>query len=207
MHRPGTNRHDHGNRRGAGYALTVAPLFAVLVSCGGGGGGNPGQAASAPSACVSITGGATRAEQEIDCSSVSPCGVVDPHQAADGDLETQATIVIALNGGTVRLRVTAQPGLVYPAGTRVGLVMRKYNNAVCAVRTLTLETYLGEQAVDQFAIDPAIANPPPSLETRERDTVAFTASSAFDRVELAASSLGCWAQSDGTAVHEFCANP
>ena len=113
-----------------------AAVLAMVAGCGGSGGSG---GSSSGAYCDSIRGGGAQF-----MASCTGCTLSSQNAAVDGNLDSAAEAV-ATTGGVnplATLRATAQPGIVYPAGSRGGVFFTAYSN-VCDTCSITINTYLG----------------------------------------------------------------
>lgn len=185
------------------FALTF--LSATLVACSAGSGGSdPAKAASAD-ACTTISGGGTVVSWTFPNGSVE-CEIGNPDQAADGSTDTAATIATAVVlGGDCAVRVTAQPGVVYPAGN-VASVLAFMNWSGASTPSgdhyAVARTYLQGVAQDEVVFSQAnpgvIVDGTHSTEKRFFDVPT---TKPFDAVELSVGSPG---REESVQLYEFC---
>jgi hypothetical protein len=184
-----TNSHALNMTAGSGrLALPLAALLlaAALSGCGGGGGGGS-------VACDTITGGA---------SSVSSTGPAsNPGRAADGDLGSYGALVFSPSGsGTIR--ATAQDGVVFPAGSRVGAFVSFLSQS--GSNATSMRTYLDGILIETG--DPATGFFDPTYgDTAAGFYVGFEASAPFDAVEFAEVTSG-GTQTSEYRVYEICSD-
>jgi hypothetical protein len=133
------------------YAGGLALATACLV-CGCGGGesgdssgtqGGDGGSSGGNAACASITGGDSRVNFNVD-TGCTQCGVTDSQAAADGDLNTAATLKVqnAAPAQGVSIRATAQSGVVFAAGQMAGAYVA-VPAGTAQTYTVTIRTLLG----------------------------------------------------------------
>lgn len=98
--------------------------------------------------CTSITGGNSSASAISDCRA---CTTLYPDRAIDADPKTAAMVVVGVNdAGRSGLRATAQRGIVYPAGSRPGALIKVTKVGSVAQDTKgVLSTYLNGKLQDQ----------------------------------------------------------
>ena len=111
--------------------MLSAGLATMFAGCGGGG-------SESGAYCSSINGG--RAELAASCAG---CTIDRQTAAVDGNLDSAAAAVATTGGANpaATLRATAQPGIVYPAGSNAGVFFTPYSN-VCDTCSVTISTYL-----------------------------------------------------------------
>ena len=114
-------------------------------------------AASAAAQCTSITGGNTTASAISDCEA---CTTLYPTRAIDGDTGSSAQVLVAANvSGRNGVRATAQRGIVYPAGSRPGALIKLTQGASVSkdargiLRTLLNGRVQNQQVFDAGALD------------------------------------------------------
>lgn len=112
-----------------------------VAGCGGGGNGYGG-GGNGTASCTSITGGGTAVSTSISAGCAN-CSISNEGAAADGDLSTSATMTVnnAPAGQGAAIRVTAQGGVVFPAGQRAGAVV-SVPSGTAQNYTVTIRTYL-----------------------------------------------------------------
>lgn len=170
--------------------VMAAGLAAVVVSaCGGGdGGGNICQSLSSSNATVSTSTG-----------SCAACEVTTPAAAADGNFQSAARISIGAPSSSVSIRATAQPGVSFPGGQRIGLYWAKPSNAAYG---LTLNTYLGGNLQETRALCGVCGgNNPHSARYESADV-----SEPFDAVEVVLTSSQTNTGQAVYEIHEICDN-
>jgi hypothetical protein len=182
--------------------LLSTTLVMVISACGGAGGTQdgagspaPGNAAAGP-ICMSMAGGGVRVEASADCAG---CGVGAAGAAIDGDFASYASMQV-VRGGATRLRATAQPGIVYPAGNAAGIAAAE----IFDISELTISTFLaGERQEATIAA--------PHLYTGAMQFFGFTTLLPFDAVEvefrfLAPGTSNVTRDDSMQAVYEFCSD-
>lgn len=172
---------------------------ALLLGCGGGGGGN-NQSPALTADCAAITGGGTAVTETGNCSA---CTVLAPNSAADGDTGSFATLSHPAGAsGANSLRVTAQDGVVYPAGTPATVINSVDYDGNSVSTRITLQTYLDGVPQESTNLGPTNGVGGQDQETMRR---GFNATLPFDALEISfqrASGAGTVAVN----VHEFCTN-
>lgn len=113
-----------------------------LFACGGGGGDDIGGAVVGIN-CAAISGGGTQATQSVQCTGAA-CAGNNKDAAIDNNLGTFATLQMGAGAvGRVRLRATAQEGIVYAAGTPAAVVYGIQRSQGTSQNTVeTISTYL-----------------------------------------------------------------
>lgn len=171
---------------------------AVLTACSSDGGdGTPSPIG--PIYCAALVGGTATAGSV--CAG-GACGQTFKDAAADDDLDTYA--ILEMNGGAsgnVNIRVTAQDGVTYAAGTPAAVVYgitRGAGNSLNTAETIT--TYLDDVVQETGPANATNGSTSGNVEAGRR---AITTTLPFDAIEFA------YAQASGTAdvevqVHEFC---
>lgn len=178
---------------------TILGLAAVLLlsSCGGGG-GDGGGGGGGPLACTAITGGDTVASSTGNCTS---CTTRNLPAAADGNVDTATEVEFPTGAaGNGAIRVTAQDGIVYPAGTPAFVINAIAFDGQSLQTSVVLSTYL-DGVLQQSSNVGAINTVGGADEPRGRR--GFNASLPFDAIELSfqrASGTG----SVVVSVFEFC---
>lgn len=178
--------------------ISAIALGASLCGCSsGGGGGTPSPIG--PIYCASLAGGTATAGAV--CAG-GTCGQSFTDAAADRDLDTYA--ILEMNGGAsgeVHIRVTAQDGVTYPAGTPAAVVYGIARGTGDSFNTAeTITTYLDGTLQETRPANAANGSTSGDVEAGRR---AITTTMAFDAIEFS------YAQTSGTAdvevqVHEFC---
>lgn len=125
--------------------------------------------------CDEITGGQTQVQSSADQACLN-CASSENEQAIDGADATFATLHLETGlSGTLSLRATAQPGLVYPAGSRPGVSFSAPQNE--SNIEVVIRTYLGgveqEQDCEQSA----------HFDDTGRLVVGIEATKPFDALE------------------------
>lgn len=181
-----------------------APLITLfttmlLLGCGGGGGGNSENRALAAD-CAAVTGGGTMVTETGTCSA---CTVQAPNSAADGNTASFASLNHPAGAsGANSLRVTAQDGVVYPAGTPATVINAVEYEGNSVSTRITLQTFLDGVPQESTNLGPTNGVGGQDQETMRR---GFNTSLPFDALEISfqrASGAGTVA----VTVHEFCTN-
>jgi len=153
-------------------AMRLMPLGFALAMAGCGGGGD-GLAAGA--FCESVSGGSAQLT-----SSCVGCTITQAGAAADRNLASaaSATAMPGATNATATIRATAQPGVVYPAGSNAGVFYTPYSN-VCSNCAVTINTYLdGAPAESRSGVNNSTGSDPAVLYT------SVNALMPFDAVEI-----------------------
>lgn len=142
-----------------------------------------GQAVAATQ-CTTLSGGRTLASPISDAGCLS-CNTTYPQRAVDGNLSTAATLVgAAVVDGLYGLRATAQKGIVFPAGSKPGVVLEVNKSISVATDAQgTVRTYLGRALQNEYVFDAANLLDV-NLVGQYRGMVRFKASKPFDAVEV-----------------------
>lgn len=154
-------------------------------SSGGGSGGSGSSGAGSSSGggfsvpCDAITGGGSQvsAATSMPCNN---CSSADNGKAADGNLESFATATVgqSLPTSGVSLRATAQPGIVFPAGSKPGAYTHVPDNSPSY--NVTIRTFLAGTQQESVRTD--------SSSTDSDALTYFTfvnpATQPFDAVEV-----------------------
>ena len=174
---------------------TALLLTALLLGCSGGA-DNPVLAAD----CAAITGGGTTVTETGTCST---CTVQAPGSAADGNTGSFATLSHPAGAsGANSLRVTAQDGVVYPAGTPATVINSVDYDGNSVSTRITLQTFLNGVPQESTNLGPTNGVGGQDQETMRR---GFNTSLPFDALEISfqrASGAG----TVSVNVHEFCTN-
>lgn len=168
----------------------------LLAACGGSGGGN----AALGGACASITGGGTSVDRSGTCTN---CTGSNLGAAADDNVNSIATLFHPeAAAGSNALRVTAQDGVVYPAGTPAMVINAVDYSGNSVSTSLTLQTYLDGVPQESSPIGAfnGIGGPDEAPARR-----GFTAQLPFDALEIQFQRSG-GAGTVSVSVHEFCTN-
>jgi hypothetical protein len=131
------------------------------------------------------------------------CEVRNASRAIDGDGASFATLFMpAAASGTVALRALAQPGIVFPAGSRAGM-LHSISYGDSTVVLITLATSLGgePQEEETFNFGSGASEQDPSRPA----TASFPTSAPYDAVELRFSRVGGPGEVNAR-VHAFCSN-
>jgi hypothetical protein len=106
-------------------------------------------------------------------------------------------------GGTVTLRATAQPGVVFPSGSLAGMVHSIAYGASTGL-SITLATYAGGVQQEQFNFNSSgVGSSTQSPD--EPGRVSYTTSAQYDAIELSFTRLS-GSGVVAARVHEFCSN-
>lgn len=224
---------DSAVKRHATFAAIAAIAFSVLGSgCGGGtdtssnvgadaanagadasgAGSDTSNASSGVVFCDSISGGSAKVSSVIDSTCIG-CSVSDAAAAADGDLNSFASVNAdsPMPGQGVSIRATAQPGAVFPAGQNatVSFVEMVNGTTVAVANTdVELRTYLGgqlqETSTDLQEYDCASCGPGSKPYTAQW----FKTAKPFDAVEIFMNPPVSSSGATGPAfkVYEICSN-
>ena len=172
---------------------------ALLLGCGGGG-GNDSQSQALAADCAAITGGGTAVSETGTCSA---CTVQAAGSAADGSTRSFATLSHPAGAsGANSLRVTAQDGVVYPAGTPATVINSVEYEGNSVSTRITLQTFLDGVPQESTNLGPTNGVGGQDQETMRR---GFNTSLPFDALEISfqrASGAG----TVSVNVHEFCTN-
>lgn len=180
----------------------------LLCACGGEGegeGGGTGASIGVDGSCTFITGGGTRITLGAPALAAT-CTSQNLEQANDGNLETAAEIQADAVADECAIRVTAQDGIVFPAGDtaavfgsiqRSGATLPGEENAV--LRTLLQGIVQEERGFNSGEIALEVNGTTGSgLRFFELPTTK-----PFDAVEFA---VGSPAERQSIAVFEFCSD-
>lgn len=199
--------------RSTSGALTALAL--LLAACGGPQGAADGGSAEplasgldqVPDAgpCDRITGPGSTAEWLVESTCIQ-CSTESPEQAADGDLSTAALLVMPLGAGPggATLRVTAPPGVVFPAGTIAGADFSSGLETLGAVvlYTPTLRTLLGGVVQEQSQLNAVLGTRAQGFESQQ-----LTATKPYDAIEFYARLGASSAASEvRLRINELCNN-
>jgi hypothetical protein len=178
--------------------VLAATCIAAMSGCSSDGGdGTPSPIG--PIYCAALVGGTATAGAA--CAGGS-CGHNFKDAAADRDLDTYAVLEMAGGAaGNVHIRVTAQDGVTYPAGTPAAVVygiVRSDGDSLNTTETLT--TYLDGTLQETGPVGATNGTTNGNVEAGRR---AMTTTLPFDAIEFT------YAQTSGTAdveaqVYEFC---
>ena len=136
----------------------------LLCACGGGGGsssdgsGSSGGGSGGSSGggfsvrCSGINGGGATTSTRSDAS-CHGCSSADGAKAADGNLDSFARLSVGQSLPTtgVSLRATAQPGIVYAAGSRPGAYTHVPNNS--SAYSVTINSFLAGAQQESVTTD------------------------------------------------------
>jgi hypothetical protein len=164
-------------------SIALAGAFAatLLAACGGSSGPQ-----GASGACASITGGLATVEATGD--------VTRPAAAADGDFASHASASFTPLSQFASITATAQPGVVYPAGSVAGAFIHQLNQGTASSTTIT--TLLDGQPVDSSS---------PASNAHDGDFSGVVASAPFDAVRVSFTDTGEGAGAD-YRVFEICSD-
>lgn len=179
---------------------TLLLLALSGVHACGGGGYNGGGAVGGIN-CAAISGGGTQATQSVQCTGAA-CSGNNKDAAIDNNLDTFATLQMGAGAvGSVRLRATAQEGIVYAAGTPAAVVYGIQRSQGTSQSTVeTISTYLNGvlQETGNASSTNGVTSGDKPVGRRAMGT-----SMPFDAIEFS------YDQAGGTAtvevqVYEFC---
>ena len=152
-------------------------MLTVLLATSACGGGNDDS--SLPDGSRLISGGGTDVDSSIPANCLN-CTLENELNVIDGNLASAATFFVpGSNASIVSIMAIAQPGTVFPAGTRSGVKYSLPNGFTSG--TLSLITYLDGTLVDSFVLLTGAEDQLP------RSAVFATtdgASASFNEVEL-----------------------
>lgn len=162
------------------WAALVAAAFA-LAGCGGGSGGSGFDEGRFGSSCPILSGGGTSVESSVSPSCVD-CSVNSPANAIDGNGDTFATLAMPANSaGSVAVRGIAQDGVVFAAGSDLGMVHSiAYGQSTGLL--IALNTYLDGIQQESFTFNSGAGSSDQSPSSP--GTATFSSSMQFDAVEL-----------------------
>ena len=177
---------------------TVIGLAVALAACGGGGGSSG--STSNLAGCRPLGGAQTRAT--VSSPGCPLCFVEDEHLTVDSAADTFGALWMQGGfGGSVALLAQAQSGVMFPAGSEVGVLVMPHFGASAGV-TLSLSTFSDNLLQEQFVLDVPVAGEhsesSPSLRS-------FETTAAYDGLELQ------FQRSAGSGtvriqLNEFCVN-
>ena len=163
---------------------------------------------------MSIGGGGTQFSSTCDTCAVSDgAATIDRDESTYGTLE----IVTAGSGGSGTMRATAQSGVVFPAGSHVGILqsIRFYGDV-----EMLLRTYENNVLQEEFVVELAYFSSPDDPEP-----VSFKTTHPYDAVEFSVSDdpdvtpqppITCYGNPPvcfpngpqvNARIHEFCSGP
>jgi hypothetical protein len=176
--------------------------------------------------CLPITGGDTQFSSTCSVSGYVlrvgvGCAVGDGSMTIDGDGSTYGTLHVG-TGGAGTVRATAQDGVVFPAGSLVGMLhsIAYEGNELGATIRITLRTYEEDVLQEEFVFDETAEWYGVWRQPHNLERVSYETTRQYDAVELSAAVLpvarpaSCYALPpicyDGgqvvARVHEFCSN-
>lgn len=168
----------------------------ALAACGGSGPDN----SAIGGHCAAITGGGTTVARSGTCTN---CTGDNVPAAADGDVGSAAVLFHPSGAaGSNAVRVTAQEGVVYPAGTPAMVINAIDFTGNSVSTSALLQTYLEgvpQESTTIGAIN-GVGGPDEGLARR-----GFTTSLPFDALEAQFQRSG-GAGTVTLTVHEFCTN-
>lgn len=187
----------------------VLPVLAaaLLAACGGGSGGPDAVMLSSDGACTYISGGDTAVSwqsPEGEGAAVH-CRIENPGRAADGDPESAAYIEADGVTGGCTLRVTAQSGVVFAAGSVASVLARMSWSGASSPADpdwAVGRTLLQGQVQDEVAFNDG--SPGINVDGTSGTGKAYfdiPTTKPFDAVEF---SVGNATQSQTVEVFEFC---
>lgn len=187
--------HDKGDEMR--FAYICAGFVLALAGCSGGG-GSDGPGVTGTSDCRALSGGGTSVQFISNCSG---CSSQNNSAAIDGDLDSKATMTMgAASSGSVELRAAAQPGIVYPQGSAVGIVYDITGSQQAALQ-LSVVTYLNGAEQEVYPISTNGVGGGSGQSTKS----LFTTHLMFDAIGFVVSRAASpSAGSFGT--YEFCAS-
>jgi len=186
--------------------LAIVLASASLISClgGGGAGDDGGTSGGGNPFCESITGGNAKVStgQSDGCFG---CSADQPELAADGDLNTFASITApeTFAGQGVSLRATAQQGIIYPSGQQAAVIFIPPTTSGFASpeQAVTLATYLAGELQENPT---ALVSRSPEQTGTAYNVRMFTTTKAFDAVEVMVSNTQLATMP--FEIHEICSN-
>jgi hypothetical protein len=168
---------------------------ALVSACGGGGSDGGGDLLQG---CLPIGGGGSTFN-----SVCNGCSVNDGAAAMDRDGATYATLVMGANSpGSGSFRVTAQNGVIFPAGSLAGMV-HSISYGPSTLMFIALRTYLAGALQEDFTFNNGSGSS--SQDPSKPGRVSYTTSLQYNAIELSVTRTG----GSGTVearVHEFCSN-
>ena len=176
--------------------MRSAVLVVALVLAGCGSSSSPGD--RAPS-CDTITGGSS----QFTSSCASGCTIANPQAAADGNLDTSADItpVAGATSDSATFRATAQSGIVYPAGSKPGVMLTQPPFDSTANDVVT---YLNGAMQERMSGNSTAAIQPGGGGANAYFT--FTSTKQFNAVEFTTTNSWGSGKSPVYRVFEICSN-
>ena len=196
--------------------LIAAAIGIGLVACKGGantaaptaGNGGDGSNTNSPppgavSGCTTITGGTTSVTTNVDAGCTG-CSIANAQSAADGNLSTSATLTVngAAPGQGASIRVTAQNGIVFPAGQNAGAFISN-PSGTAQDWTIIVRTYLNG------VLQESVSNTSGACGACGNGGSAFeglTTSKQFDAVEVFVNNNQAPGNAPDFGVYEFCSD-
>jgi hypothetical protein len=150
------------------------------------------------STCDSITGGSSQFT-----SSCTSCAIATPSAAADGNLNTSADITpnSGATGDSATMRATAQSGIVFPAGSKPGVMLTQPRFDSTANDVIT---YMNGAMQERLAGNSTAAIKPGGGQAAAYFT--FTSTKQFNAVEFTTTNTWPSGQSPVYRIYELCSN-
>ena len=180
--------------------LLALAASTVVLACGGGGKSDEERAAAI--SCQAVTGGGTRVSVSNTCTN---CSTSAEGAAIDGDSSSAARLVMnTAASGSIAIRVTAQDGVVYPAGTLAGLILQAQTDGSHTGQNFTVSTYLdGAATGDTAQVAPSNGVGSGSATNFGPQKGSTGTLLPFDAIEFAYTQTG-GTDSITLSVYEFC---
>lgn len=181
-------------------SLLALATSTLVLGCGGG--GKSDQERAAAISCQAVTGGGTSVSVTNTCTN---CSSSAEGAAIDGDSRSAARLAMnTAASGSIAIRVTAQDGVVYPAGTLAGLILQAQTDGNHTSQNFTVSTYLdGAATGDTAQVGPTNGVGGGSATNFGPQKGSTGTLLPFDAIEFA------YTQTSGTdsitlSVYEFC---
>ena len=167
-----------------------------LAGCSGGDGAGDGLAAQVKSCVGSLSGGGTSVTESFSCTA---CSNRNRDLSIDGRGDTFAGF--SLVGGTYTIRATAQSGVLYPAGSFAGALMR-IPQSYSPGSNWTIRTYKGGVMQETRSTGNA-AGDDPSNPSGTDSLYGLATTMDFDSVEISLTG-GSSSTNGEIRLYEFC---
>lgn len=154
--------------------LVLTTLLATMAACGSG-----GSSSNIPADFELLAGGGTSVDSEIPPNCLN-CSVISENSAIDGNPGTAASFFIpSTNASVVSIKAIAQQGVVFPAGSELGVLYGLPNGVTTGV--FSLNAYLDGTLVNSFQIQEGTEDQTPRSPTF---STASSTTGPFNEVEL-----------------------
>ena len=189
--------------------LSAVCLMSVLAACGGAS-SEPGKAGGTGQACAYIAGGGTTVSWTMPTEaggSGAQCFINGYPQAADADPTTYGTIDADVVTSECALRVTAQAGVVFPAGNVAAVLANVHFQGATTPMDgeyAIARTFLQGQIQDEVPFSKGNGLVVDAQGNTGKMFFEIPTSQPFDAVEFA---VGNTTQHQVVEIFEFCSAP